>query len=426
MTNKGAPIEHRFTSLGLAGLIVMLGIPLMPVDGEAKSFIFGHPGLNALGVTLATAAVLAFGLPAYLERTSIFKLLERLGTYSYSIYLVHFPVIVLYLYEPFSGTILKTASFTDTFILSVLIMVMSFLMYRFIESPTRKTNGMALKFATASLVIALCGVFGFQYQKAIYSDQEMRIFNAWEDRSPFRCGKSARFIHPFEMSCELNKMPEPRDHRVLLVGNSHADAIKQTFVSAAHKSNTGVHFLAHNNALMRGGASPETVIELALNRNIDFIVLHQSQLVIEPELIQKLVQLAEKQKIPVSMIMPIPTWDRHILVALYANVRLGLELPSQSLTDYDESVRNVRDAVASFESSRFDFYEVGDVFCQPECKITNERGNPLYFDSHHLTITGSQYLEATFIRLIEKAIQHKEAIGIADKNQALEEQVNTG
>jgi hypothetical protein len=149
-------------------------------------------------------------------------------------------------------------------------------------------------------------------------------------------------------------------------------------------------------------------------------------LVIEPELIKKLVQLAEVQNIPVSMIMPIPTWDRHILEALYVNARLGQELPSQSLADYHESVRNVRESVASIESSSFDFYEVGDVFCQPECKIINERGNPLYFDSHHLTITGSQYLKATFIRVIENAIQHKKAIGIADKHQVLAEQVNTG
>jgi peptidoglycan/LPS O-acetylase OafA/YrhL len=178
MTNQGAIIQHRFTGLGVAGLVVMLGIPLMPVEGEARSFILGHPGLNALGVTLATAAVLAFGLPAYLERTRVFTFLERLGTYSYSIYLVHFPVIVLYLYAPFNGTILKTNGLTDTLILTVLIIGLSFLMYRFVESPTRRTNGMALQFVTASLVIAVCGVLGFQYQKFIYSDQEMRIFSA--------------------------------------------------------------------------------------------------------------------------------------------------------------------------------------------------------------------------------------------------------
>jgi peptidoglycan/LPS O-acetylase OafA/YrhL len=426
MTNKGAPIEHRFTSVGLAGLIVMLFIPLMPVDGEAKNFIFGHPGLSALGVTLATASVLAFGLPVYLEKTRIFKLLERLGTYSYSIYLVHFPVIVLYLYEPFNGTILKTNSMVDTLILSVLIMGLSFLMYRFVESPTRKTNGMALKFVTASLVIAVCGVLGFQFQKVIYSDQEMRIFSAWEDRTSFRCGKLARFVRPYEISCELNKMPEPPDHRVLLVGNSHADAIKQTFVHVAQKSGTEVHFMAHNNALMAGGASPEAVIELALNKKIDFIVLHQSQLVIEPELIRKVVQLAEQQNIRVSMIMPIPTWDQHILEALFANVRLGEELPTQSLAEYHDSVRNVREPIASIESGGFDLYEVGEVFCQPDCKITNKEGSPLYFDSHHLTITGSNYLEATFSRVIENAIQYKKAIGIAGQIQADGIQESTG
>lgn len=414
MTNQGAVIGHRYKWLGGAGLVVMLCIPFMPVDGEARSFIFGHPGLNALGVTLATAAVLAFGLPSYLEQTRVFKFLERLGTYSYSIYLVHFPVIVLYLYEPFNGTILKTTEIADTFILAALITALSYLMYRFVESPIRKTNRIGLKFATASLVIVACGLVGFQYQKLIYSDQEMRIFSAWEDRAPFRCGKSARFIHPLEMSCELIQMPGPPDHRVLLVGNSHADSIKQTFVSVAQKNNAGVHFIAHNNALMRGGASPELILQLALDKDIDLIVLHQSQLVIEAEIIQKLVQLAEKQNIPVSMIMPVPTWDRHILEALYANLRLGEELPSQSLAQYRESVENVRESVASIKSLGFDFYEVGDVFCQPECKIVDEEGYPLYFDSHHLTITGSQYLADTFASVIENAFQPKEIMGIAE------------
>jgi len=216
------------------------------------------------------------------------------------------------------------------------------------------------------------------------------------------------------MSCELNDMPEQPDSRVLLVGNSHADSIKQTFVSVARQNNVGVHFIAHNNALMRGGASPELILQLTLDRDIDLIVLHQSQLVIEPEIIQELVQLAEKHHIPVSMIMPVPTWDRHILEALYANVRLGEELPSQSLAEYRESVENVRETVASINGSGFDIYEVGDVFCQPECKIIDEEGYPLYFDSHHLTITGSQYLATTFARVIANAFQLKEIMGIVE------------
>ena len=405
LTNQGAIIKHGYSWLGSAGLLLMLAIPFMPVDGEARSFVSGHPGLNALGVTLATAAVLTFGLPAGVERTRIFKLLERLGTYSYSIYLVHFPLIVLYLYEPFNGTILKTTEITDTLVIVILIVALSYLMHRFIESPIRRTNRMAIKYALASSFIAVCGLIGFQYQQLIYSDQEMRIFSAWEDRAPFRCGKSARFIHPFEMSCTLNEMLEPPDHRVLLVGNSHADSIKQTFVSVAQKSNVEVHFIAHNNALMRGGASPTTIVQLAHDKDIDLIVLHQSQLVIQPDIIEKLVLLAEQQNIPVSMILPVPTWDRHILEALYANSRLGRELPSQTLAQYLESVKSVRESVLSIESNGFDFYDVGEVLCQPDCKIIDEYGYPLYFDSHHLTLTGSKYLEATFARLIGNALQ---------------------
>ena len=50
------------------------------------------------------------GLAERVESNALATLLARIGDYSYSIYLVHFPIIVLALYRPFSGTVLKTAT----------------------------------------------------------------------------------------------------------------------------------------------------------------------------------------------------------------------------------------------------------------------------------------------------------------------------
>ncbi|MEO9632721.1 MAG: acyltransferase [Sulfitobacter sp.] len=102
---RGLP--YSIPWLGMTALILLLGITIAyPVDGQLPDPIFGHPGLAALLITLATACVLAFGLPDSFERSIPGLILRKLGDWSYSIYLAHFPVIVLALYVPFSGTIL--------------------------------------------------------------------------------------------------------------------------------------------------------------------------------------------------------------------------------------------------------------------------------------------------------------------------------
>ena len=109
------------------GLVIILLVPLFNVNGASLTFWSGHPGFYALMITLSTALVLLFGISSFIEKSFIGTALEVLGKYSYSIYLVHFPVIVLYLYEPFSGTILKPKSFADTSILIVMIVLLSIL-----------------------------------------------------------------------------------------------------------------------------------------------------------------------------------------------------------------------------------------------------------------------------------------------------------
>ena len=103
--------------LGVAGLILLLAIPMIKVDGNAVNFIQGHPGLSALSVCLATALILGFGLPPVVENLRIAGWLEKLGQYSYSIYLIHFPLIVLFLYKPFSGTVLHAETYWQTAVL---------------------------------------------------------------------------------------------------------------------------------------------------------------------------------------------------------------------------------------------------------------------------------------------------------------------
>lgn len=263
----------RFQALGLMAFLTLICIPLVQIDGDALGFVHGHPGLMALLSCTATAAVLACGLPRKIEEAC--GLLERIGGWSYSIYLAHFPVIVLFLYQPFSGTVLTTTGIGQTATLAVLVATASALLFRFVEQPFRKA--LALRWITASAIITLViGALGVLIQNSVIPEKEMLIYQAWFDRGEARCGKIRRLLHPFAISCEITEPIISPSNRVLLVGNSHADSIKSTFASIAQERDISVYFMVKNNPLMSGGITPEELIREALFRSADTIVLHYS------------------------------------------------------------------------------------------------------------------------------------------------------
>jgi len=57
--NNEGQTNLSIPAMGLLGLVIILCIPLMPVDEHSTSIVFGHPGLWALFVCSATVLILA-------------------------------------------------------------------------------------------------------------------------------------------------------------------------------------------------------------------------------------------------------------------------------------------------------------------------------------------------------------------------------
>jgi peptidoglycan/LPS O-acetylase OafA/YrhL len=235
LTINGVIKYKNFSWLGCIGLLVLCVIPFVNIDGEALNRLQAHPSFYALLVCISTCLVLAFGLPKILENNAISEVFVKIGDYSYSIYLVHFPIIVLYLYTPFSGTKLYPESAIDKAILLILIIIFSFLMYNLVEK--RKFGNIGKVYLT-SLVSLLLLTGANRIVPEMYNQQDQNIFNSLNDRSTYRCGKIVRITDPNAISCKINT--EYFAQSILLVGNSHADAIKTTLSSVAmqHKYNT--------------------------------------------------------------------------------------------------------------------------------------------------------------------------------------------
>lgn len=388
-------ITPRASWVGALGFTLILLIPLLPVNIEAKSYVSGQPGLIGLAICAATAVVLLFGLPEKMKDCQLATLIERLGNWSYSIYLAHFPAIVLGLYQPFSGTLLKSQSTSQLAVVTALVVTLSALLYRFIELPLRHAPMPVALVAVAVAGVIAMGVVGGVLKDVTITEAEKQIFAASQDRAPIRCGQLMRVLHPSAVSCEINRPATPV-RKFLLAGDSHADAIKMSFAKTAAEQNISVFLTVHNEQPL-----PQALMNEALERNVDTIVLHNSSSEIWGlNKIATLVELAATNSILVVVIMPVPVWDQHVPKAMYQHLKFGVPLQIQTLADYQSATDPLRRGLTKINKTNLIVYEIGSEFCWNTCRLANFAGKPLYFDSNHLTLTGSEQLSSLFNQIM--------------------------
>lgn len=384
--------------LGAAGLFLIALIPIFPVEGNSFSPINGHPGLTAFLLTLSTCGVLAFGIPTFLEQNRISSALVTLGKYSYSIYLAHFPIVVIYNSKPFQGTTYGYDSLIDLFWVIVLVGIFSYFLHNWIErrkfASFVQRKWLPLTALASSVVVIVALSLHFAQGHVIPRPQEM-IFAASNDKSQFRCGKLFRAINPTAPVCELTGLSKGEaSGAFMLAGNSHADSIKESFRTAAKKYQYQLFFFVSNSNLNKGATSPDFVVQQAKENNISHIFVHQSAMAFDIDIMSRLLARAEEARINVVYVEPVPIWPHKVPEAMYFG-SLGKEfpLPTKSIDDYYSEFSSVFDGLDKLERL-FDLERIKIVstLCNPECQYKDSEGRPLYYDRHHLTETGSNFV----------------------------------
>ena len=400
--------------LGLACLVLLFALALINIDADRPGFVKGHPGLLALISSLATATVLGLGIPRRVEASAVAGALEKLGGYSYSIYLAHFPIIVLWLYRPFAGTVLGTTSLAQSAMIGVAVAGASVLLYRFVEQPFRRRLHRLTWIAAPAIVLVAVSFVGSLAQQQLIPAGDMLIYQAWSDRSEFRCGKLSRILHPTAISCEITPPLAAPSHRVLLVGNSFADSIKTTFAATAGQRNVSVYFLVDNRPLVKGGVTPAQVMQEADAHQVDAIVMHFSLLGTDLAQIGRGEQLAKERGISVSFLLPPPAWNEHVPMMLWRNRKELAPLPRQSLHDYATTNADLIASLGKIDYDRFTVYGTAEAFCRSDCRMISAGGKPYYFDNGHLTLTGSEELRGVFEQVLDDLPEPRRTVGRTD------------
>lgn len=134
--------------------LLLLALPTWPLPAV---WSLGHPGFNALAVTVATLVLLCVRAPS-LQTPTALRPLVRLGDLSYSLYLLHWPLIA-FVNNAWVGPAGDPALSGPRWGAVLLALLLAAALWRGVEVPTRR---MALRprawLAWAALTLTLAGL----------------------------------------------------------------------------------------------------------------------------------------------------------------------------------------------------------------------------------------------------------------------------
>ena len=380
----------------LSALCLFFVFAFYPLPNDSLNVITGHPSLAALLVVISTTILLIYSIDKFISiKFFMSRIFIKLGDYSYSIYLTHFPIIVLVNYVPFGATRLGFEGTADLITIVLLTIFTSYLLFNYVEK-IRYT-----KYASISilLIIAVCLSMSYLAPKinsSNFSKNELLIYNAWKDRSVYRCGKISRVLNPTSKVCTLGD--EFEGGRVLLLGGSHADSIKTVFRNEMNdKSNTALFYVA-NNPLMSHRDDENILINVVLRNSISSVVIHfNSGFYNDGNNLKRLtafIKMLEQHEVNVFFIAPVPTADFLVPKKMVEIINdATLSIAKKDYSKYLAENASFLGFVDRLNIGLDDVWYPHTVLC-PENKCLIERdGAPFYFDSHHLTLTGAQELK---------------------------------
>src|SRR5690606_757828 len=108
-------------------------------------------------------------------------------------------------------------------------------------------------------------------------------------------------------SCKIN--PQDFDKSVLLLGNSHADSIKETFSAVASTYKYNTYFKVVNVGMNDNQLRVQDVIDEVIDKDISWIFIHYKSGYINLIKTEELIKFGEKNNVKVTLIMPVPIYE---------------------------------------------------------------------------------------------------------------------
>ena len=403
-----------------AGSLITIALTVVFLDDS-----YAFPGIAALFPVLATALLIAANQNhrTFVQQILAFPVMVGIGLISCSVYLWHWPLIVLA--KQSTGLILSQTAIQ---VIIIATFVLSIISYHLIERPFRTPKlwsqswqvfGAAVVSIGILVSIGLYGVVGDGLPKRA-PEPASAIAVAAADTNPreFECFRNNyRRIFGDVPQCLIGSTDETARPSFMLWGDSHANAVMPGFEQAANETEKQGLFYAV-------GGCPPLITDTAFNRDPQCTTHNQNALhyILENDIETVFIVARWKESYPLHTDTKTHTIYEALtetidLIPESTNIVILHTVPQQS--DFESRtlfyrtihtqilpvIQTPRDAyITTNQQSRQTIEQLamermnvstidpGDVFCDDKICSYSKNGTILYTDTNHLNTTGALQL----------------------------------
>ena len=410
-------IHHRPRNPMIDEALFLSGLGLIAYPIFTYTSKTAFPGFNALMPCLGTALLIYSGTAKYSGQLLSNRLTVGIGLISYSLYLIHWPMIVFYKYY-FERSVLGPVSITAITMASIMG---AMLMYFFIEKPFRygksKHSMRRLSAPAFGFACALSSLFLVLPATHIWAK------NGWEWRFPSdiirtvgnpteKMQASWKFIDT-ENPVATREYNNASSKKILVVGDSHSkDIFNSLFLNGSAIPSTEVRRMPLNDSclyLFSGQAPPRSHIERQINlcrqqaeelltsslyRNADTIILSsrwsRTSIGWLPDFIARL-----RQDNPGKILIFGRTAEFQSVPDLIIRHGLRGDIESFVAARRDKALDQINRLLEQMALElNVDYIDKVSFICSEDrtrCDVVDREGNLLYYDYGHWTLEGAKY-----------------------------------
>ncbi|MEH6607766.1 MAG: acyltransferase family protein [Halioglobus sp.] len=400
-------------------LTLLLGITMILVAASRFNGNTNFPGINALLPCLGAALVIWAGNPSYLGRILSNRLFVAIGVISYSMYLIHWPLITFWKYYT-----LAELTVTNKVALAVGTIALAVASYRWIEIPFRqqtKGTGSNSRFLLA-IVIASVAIFIPASHAWKNGGWTWRLPAELHESVEDMLARRTEYWGDWKVGVESVDDFSPERLSVLVIGDSLALDVANMLVD---QPGIEVHYKVTSykcESFTRPRDRQDTALKTACAQNVnrfqnayptvDLIVLADQFSTWAPDLeIIRNINILKDHGYPGPLVI---YGERPIYKELPANLILKhgrIQSAGKFTSDYMlHTVAEMRQAMGRarsyYEGKGVAYYTPIDTLCQKAdwCEILTPENKVIYFDTKHFTLDGVNFLAPDFLAYLAELV----------------------
>ncbi len=376
--------------------LIVIGLAILVfISFELLNISQGNPLPNIIAVIFTLFFIREF--INYEEPSGLFmKVMQLIGDRSYVIYLVHFPLLILLNYQPFNGNILGIDILQKGLFYLFSLFVISEFIHRKVEYLRVPWFNSQIRFYTLSSVFLVVFFSAFMHSPfiALGVDQKtLAISDSQKDRLQFRCGTLARIqLLPNSLAandyCALTT--KGMSFSSILIGNSHADAIKES-VRNVVESLDGSLYLAQENVNINR-ENRKALVKIVKTLDVDLVILHSRWSTYDWPSLKLLINSLDNGKRSFLLLGPVPEYDFNVPEKMLKEVLSFRSTLNSEFFD-DKFRDDIQEMQILDKMERVQFVSLIGAFCSPACQLSTSSAKPYYLDSNHLTLTGARKIK---------------------------------